>query len=58
MIIIMILVILSLIIIFRAFGLGTAQSRNGYTRSALEDSRLFGPSPWRILATTYEKNDF
>ena len=25
-----------------------------YTRSPLEDSRLFGPSPWKILATTYE----
>ena len=29
-----------------------------YTRSPLQDSRLFGPSPWKILATTYEKNDF
>ena len=27
-----------------------------YTRSPLEDSRLFGPSPWKILAATYEKN--
>ena len=27
------------------------------TRSPLEDSRLFGPSPWKILATTYEQND-
>ena len=26
-----------------------------YTRSPLEDSRLFGPSPWKILATTYDK---
>ena len=26
-----------------------------YTRSPLEDSRLFGPSPWKILATTYEQ---
>ena len=26
-----------------------------YTRSPLEDSRLFGPSPWKILATTYER---
>ena len=26
-----------------------------YTRSPLEDSRLFGPSPWKILATTYKK---
>ena len=25
------------------------------TRSPLEDSRLFGPSPWKILATTYEQ---
>ena len=24
-----------------------------YTRSPLEDSRLFGPSPWKFLATTY-----
>ena len=30
----------------------------GYTRSPLEDSRLFGPSPWKILATTYDKNIF
>ena len=29
-----------------------------YTRSPLEDSRLFGPSPWKILATTCETNDF
>ena len=29
-----------------------------YTRSPLEDSRLFGPSPWKILAATYEENDF
>ena len=29
-----------------------------YTQSPLEDSRLFGPSPWKILATTYEKKDF
>ena len=29
-----------------------------YTRSPLEDSRLFAPSPWKILATTYDKNDF
>ena len=28
-----------------------------YTWSLLEDSRLFGPSPWKILATTYETND-
>ena len=29
-----------------------------YTRSPIEESCLFGPSPWKILATTYEKNDF
>ena len=29
-----------------------------YTRSPLEDSRLFGPSPWKILAATYDNNDF
>ena len=29
-----------------------------YTRSPLEDSRLFGPSPWKVLATTYEKKDY
>ena len=29
-----------------------------YTRSPLEDSRLFGPSPWKILAATNEKEDF
>ena len=27
-----------------------------YTRSPLEDSRLFGPSPWKILAATNEKD--
>ena len=25
-----------------------------YTQSPLQDSRLFGPSPWKILAATYE----
>ena len=29
-----------------------------YTRSPLQDSRLFGPSPWKVLATTYDKNRF
>ena len=29
-----------------------------YTRSPLEDSRLFGPSPWKVLATPDEKNYF
>ena len=27
-----------------------------YTRSPLEDSRLFRPSPWKILAATNEKD--
>ena len=26
-----------------------------YTRSPSQDSRLFGPRPWKILATTYEQ---
>ena len=26
-----------------------------YTRSPLQDSRLFGPSPWKILAATNEQ---
>ena len=26
-----------------------------YTRSPLEDSRLFGPSPWKILAAANDK---
>ena len=26
-----------------------------YTRSPLQDSRLFGPRPWKVLATTYKK---
>ena len=26
-----------------------------YTRSLLEDPRLFGPSPWKILAATMKK---
>ena len=29
-----------------------------YTRSPLEDFRLFGPSPWKILAAANENNDF
>ena len=29
-----------------------------YTRSPLEDSRLFGPRPWKVLAATYETNGF
>ena len=28
------------------------------TRSPLEYSRLFGPSPWKILATIYEQKDY
>ena len=28
-----------------------------YTRSPSQDFRLFGPRPWKILATTYEKKD-
>ena len=30
--------------------------RHPYTRSPLEDSRLFGHSPWKILAATYKKD--
>ena len=29
-----------------------------YTRSPLQDSRLFGPRPWKILAATYEQEDY
>ena len=29
-----------------------------YTRSPLQDSRLFGPRPWKVLAATYETNGF
>ena len=29
-----------------------------YTRSPSQDFRLFGPSPWKILATAYETNGF
>ena len=29
-----------------------------YTRSPLEDSRLFGPSPWKILALIVYTNGF
>ena len=29
-----------------------------YTRSPSLDFRLFGPRPWKILATTYEKKRF
>ena len=35
-----------------------SQKQGFYTRSPLEGSRLFGPSPWKILATTYEQMDF
>ena len=37
---------------------GKPDAKFHYTRSPLQDSRLFGPRPWKILATTYEKNDF
>ena len=30
-------------------------AQHQYTRSPSQDFRLFGPSPWKILATTYEK---
>ena len=26
-----------------------------YTRSPLQDSRLVGPRPWKVLAATYEQ---
>ena len=29
-----------------------------YTRSPSQEFRLFGPRPWKILATTYENNRF
>ena len=29
-----------------------------YTRSPSQDSRLFGPRPWKVLAATYETNRF
>ena len=29
-----------------------------YTRSPSHDFRLFGPRPWKILATTYEQKRF
>ena len=31
---------------------------NTYTRSPLQDSRLFGPRPWKVLAATYEQKDY
>ena len=34
-----------------------ANNDHDYTRSPLKDSRLFGPSPWKILAATYEHNN-
>ena len=37
---------------------GRPDASSTYTRSPLEDSRLFGPSPWKILAATYEKKDY
>ena len=33
-------------------------SRSVYTRSPSQDSRLFGPRPWKILAATNENSDF
>ena len=44
--------------VWRRLGLGTICGQAVYTRSPLQDSRLFGPSPWKILATTYEQKDF
>ena len=32
--------------------------RQQHTQSPLQDSRLFGPRPWKILAATYEKKGF
>ena len=29
-----------------------------YTRSPSQDFRLFGPRPWKVLATAYETNGF
>ena len=29
-----------------------------YTRSPSQGFRLFGPRPWKVLATTYEENGF
>ena len=34
---------------------GRSSRDDEYTRSPLQDSRLFGPSPWKILAATNEK---
>ena len=34
------------------------QQSCAYTRSPLQDSRLFGPSPWKILALIVLKNGF
>ena len=42
----------------RANGEPGGRGARGYTRSPLEVSRLFGPSPWKILTATYEENDF
>ena len=36
----------------------TALAEPLYTRSPSQDFRLFGPRPWKILATTYEKQRF
>ena len=38
-----------------AYGLALPRLSLAYSRSPLDDSRLFGPSPWKILATTYEQ---
>ena len=50
-------------IIIRSLGRKRPAIRGGegtvdYTGSPSQDFRLFGPRPWKILATTYEKNDF
>ena len=34
---------------------GPSESPDSYTQSPLQDSRLFGPRPWKILATTYKQ---
>ena len=33
---------------------GLSHNGDAYTRSPSKDFRLFGPRPWKVLATTYE----
>ena len=54
-----VLVLLLLLLLVSLFRCPRCSSRLcTYTQSPLQDSRLFGPRLWKVLAATTEKNDF